>query len=188
MILYWCTCWGEVTNCYQLTIINSELKQELLWQCYWRNSLGYGLRNHSLMFNWLKWKVTHWISSMLQLVDFKFLEESVAIDIDWLDHGHVSLLIGLWNQLGLSQQLLISIGCSGEATFLLQCVTVNSWQSIVRRCHNELLVDWPVQAAYNGFFCRWHQFDWHIDTVRRYNHWIPIFIVSHAYTACCDVL
>jgi hypothetical protein len=104
----------------------ASLKEGSLRHCRWRDfrrPMGSGIV--PVIVNWLNWKLTYRIWLMLQLIAFQFsYDEFIANDFDWLRRWRVSLLIGLWNQLGLSLQSLTSIGCTDQASLLLQCVAV----------------------------------------------------------------
>jgi len=77
------------------------------------------------------------------------IDEFVAIDFDSLGRWRVSLLIGLCNQLGLSLQSLTSIGCTYQASLLLQSVAVKSGWFCVLSCHNISLAAWPLDSNRN---------------------------------------
>jgi hypothetical protein len=49
----------------------------------------------------------------------------------------------------LSLPLLTSIGCTYQASLLLQSVAVKSGRFLVLRCRDASLADWPLESARN---------------------------------------
>jgi len=141
---------GDVDRRESRVIRNPSLVNDQLRHCRWRDSYGHmGSGMVPVIVNWLNWKVTYQILLMPRFIAFEFSYDFLAIDFDWLGCWRVSLLIGLWNQLGIVSAMINLNWVYIWSLIASQSVAVNPRQLLLCRYHDASLADRLLKSTQN---------------------------------------